>query len=84
MKNERKTDRRTIFIISAIKDAFLKLIEQKSYNQINVAEFCREARITRSTFYLHYDNLTDVLNEILDEVLLFNKTYIEPVKAYLI
>ncbi|MQS76076.1 TetR/AcrR family transcriptional regulator [Companilactobacillus halodurans] len=78
MKNKRKTDRRTVYTINAIKKAFLKLIEQNSYSQINVTSLCREAEITRSTFYLHFDNLTDVLNEVLDEALLFSNTEVEP------
>lgn len=72
--NKHKTDRRTIYTLNVIKDAFLKLIEQMPYNQIKVTELCREAGITRSTFYSHYDNLTDVLNELLDEALLFTNT----------
>lgn len=71
MSNQRKQDRRTIYTISIIKDTFLELINHEQYNQLTVAKLCREAEITRSTFYLHFDNLTDVLNSVLDDALLF-------------
>jgi len=67
------TDRRTIYTVNTIKDSFLKLIEQQPYTQIAVTQLCRTAEITRSTFYLHFDNLTDVLNAVLDDALLFNQ-----------
>ncbi|WP_119326738.1 TetR/AcrR family transcriptional regulator [Companilactobacillus musae] len=74
MTKERKIDRRTLYTINIIKDSFLDLINQKTYTQINVAELCRQADITRSTFYLHFDNLTDVLNNVLDDAFLFNQS----------
>lgn len=69
--DNHKTDRRTIYTINVIKDAFLELIDKEPYSKINVAKLCRKAEITRSTFYLHFDNLTDVLNVVLDDALLF-------------
>lgn len=70
----RKTDRRTLYTLRVIKDAFLKLVKQESYAKITVTELCRQADITRSTFYLHYNSLTDVLNEVLDDALLLSQT----------
>lgn len=66
---KRKTDRRTLYTLTIIKDTFLKLINHKPYSKINVSELCREADITRSTFYLHYNNISDVLNDVLDDAL---------------
>lgn len=79
-------DRRTIYTINVVKDAFLDLISEKSYPEINVAMICRKADITRSTFYLHFDNLTDVLNAVLDDALLFtgeSSFTIDPAKVSL-
>lgn len=73
----RKTDRRTLYTRKVIKDAFIKLVNQQSYTKITVAQICREAEITRSTFYLHYNQLSDVLNEVLDDALLFSDTAAE-------
>lgn len=70
----RKTDRRTLYTLRVIKDTFLKLVKQESYAKVTVTQLCREADITRSTFYLHYNSITDVLNEVLDDALLLSQT----------
>lgn len=70
---ERKIDRRTQYTINVIKEAFLDLIGQSSYSKITVAQICRHAEITRSTFYIHFNNLTDVLNSVLDDALMISQ-----------
>ena len=52
-----------------IKDALLELLQNTAYEKITVTALCRQAEITRATFYLHYDNIDDVLNELLDDAL---------------
>lgn len=69
-KKIRKTDRRTLYTINVVKDAFIDLIKTDGYLGISVAKLCREAEITRSTFYSHFDNLDDVLNSVLDDALM--------------
>lgn len=64
----RKTDRRTLYTKSAIKDAFLDLCSKDRYSRITIADLCRRAQISRGTFYLHYSNVAEVLEEVLDEV----------------
>lgn len=73
MKKERKADRRTLYTINVIKDALLAAIREKQYDHINVAEICRRAEISRTTFYLHYDSLDEVLDDIIDDALLFSE-----------
>lgn len=65
----RKTDRRTLYTLDVIKDTFLKLIKQKSYNKITITDLCRIADITSSTFYIHYNSITDMLNDVWDDAL---------------
>ena len=57
---ERKTDRRTILTKTVIKDSLLELLAYSVYEKITVTAVCREAGITRATFYLHYQNLDEV------------------------
>lgn len=75
MENERKrkTDRRTLYTRSAIKDAVLRLVETTPFDRINVTAVCREADIARATFYLHFDGMEDVLDSIIDDALLFSE-----------
>ena len=66
---ERKTDRRTIMTKTMVKDALLELLKETHYERITVSSLCRQAEITRTTFYLHYPNLNAVLDEVLDDAL---------------
>lgn len=63
----RKTDRRTLYTQTVIKDALLELLAEMSFDRITVASLCRQAEITRPTFYLHYDNLMQVLDGLIDD-----------------
>lgn len=65
----RKTDRRTIITKGIIKDSLLELLQDTSYEKVTISALCRQAEITRATFYLHYDNIDNVLDELLDDAL---------------
>ncbi len=47
-------------------EAFLKLLSEKEFEFITVKEICKEAGVNRSTFYLHYETVGDLLDETLD------------------
>ncbi len=68
-KKTRKTDRRTLCTCAAIRDALLSLLAEKEYTDISVSDLCRAAEISRGTFYLHYDNISQVLGELFDGAL---------------
>lgn len=44
-------------------EAFLTLLEQKDFEYITVKEICAAAGVNRSTFYLHYETVGDLLAE---------------------
>lgn len=46
--------------------AFLELLEEKDFAYITVKEICKRAGVHRSTFYLHYETITDLLSESID------------------
>ncbi len=69
----KKTDRRTLYSKKVIREAFLLLKRTKAYNDITVTDICREAEISRGTFYLHYRNTAEVLDEVLEEALSFTR-----------
>lgn len=66
----RKMDRRTIYTRNTVKDALLELLEEQPFEKITVAALCRKAEITRATFYLHFQDINDVLDELLNEALM--------------
>ena len=43
--------------------ALISLLKKKSFEYITVKELCETAKVNRSTFYLHYENLGDLLDE---------------------
>lgn len=51
---ERKTDRRTRYTRRVIKEAFLELLQKQRFSKVTVTAICKQADITRATFYLHY------------------------------
>lgn len=69
MKELKRVDRRTRYTINVIKESFLKLIDQLPYSKVTITQLCKEADLTRSTFYLHFNSLTDLLNEVIDDAL---------------
>lgn len=49
--------------------ALLSLLEKKPFEYVTISELCEMAGVNRSTFYLHYENTSDVLKEALAYVL---------------
>ncbi len=44
-------------------EALLQLLEKKEFAYITVKEICEQAQVNRSTFYLHYETMDDLLSE---------------------
>lgn len=49
-----------------MNQALLYLLEKKNYDQITVKELCEKAGVNRSTFYLHYESMDDLLVETIE------------------
>ena len=49
--------------------ALLSLLEKKPFEYITISEICEKAEVNRSTFYLHYENTSDLLKETTAYVL---------------
>ena len=43
--------------------ALISLLKKKSFDYITVSEICETAGVNRSTFYLHYETVGDLLDE---------------------
>ena len=61
---EKKVDRRVIKTRRQLKKGLAALMKEKSVNQITVKEPVEEVDINRSTFYLHFKDIQDLLREI--------------------
>ena len=62
-------DQREIKTKRAIKNAFLMLRAQKSIEKITIRELAALAEISKATFYLHYQDIYDLSEQIGKEVL---------------
>ena len=47
-------------------EALLQLLEKKDFAFISVKEICQKAGVNRSTFYLHYENTNELLEETIE------------------
>ena len=59
----RETDTR-----DKLKKALMILLNEKSLNDISVSELTKEAHINRGTFYLHYDDKMDLVDNLVEEI----------------
>ena len=49
-------------------EALLALLAKKNYEFITVKEICEKAGVNRSTFYLHYETVNDLLTESVEYI----------------
>ena len=50
-------------------EALIALMQKKEFEYITVKELCDKAGVNRSTFYLHYENMSDLLEETLQHII---------------
>lgn len=59
----KKTESKYFHTAERFDKALLSLLEKKPFEYVTVSELCEAAEVNRSTFYLHYENTSDVLKE---------------------
>ena len=50
--------------IRLIENAFLQILEEKHFEAITIGDITKKASINRGTFYLHFEDKYDLLNQI--------------------
>lgn len=63
-----QTDKRIIKTRTSIKTAFMELVESREPAKISVSDLAARALVNRSTFYLHYSDVSDVARDIENEI----------------
>ena len=78
-KNESK------YFNTAIRmdEALITLLEKKNFEYITIKEICDTAGVNRSTFYLHYENTSDLLHETTRYVIDKHLAYYEIDKEHI-
>ena len=57
--------RRTLMTKKLFASALIELMQVKPYHKITVKEICEQADLNRTTFYLHYNDISELFNEIV-------------------
>lgn len=64
-----KSESKYFATAARMDEAFLELIEKKDFAYITVKEICEKAGVNRSTFYLHYETVSDLLAESTQHII---------------
>ena len=72
---------------SDIKEAFIQLLATKSLEDITISQLTKKAGVNRSTFYLHYLDKQDFLEQLKEETLstvrmILRKEALEAILSY--
>ena len=65
MNKQKEKYSSTAFLMD---EALIQLLNEKDYEYITVKEVCKKAGVNRSTFYLHYESIDDLLEETLEYI----------------
>ena len=60
-----KQESKYCYTASLMDEALLLLLEEKDFDRITVKELCERAGVNRTTFYLHYETMNDLLDETI-------------------
>lgn len=63
--NFKKEDLRVQKTRKALQDALHELVEQHSFSKLSVYDLCERALVSRSAFYVHYQDKYDLLDRLL-------------------
>ena len=74
MNNERgqrgvtKSESKYFNTARMMDEALIELLCKKDIQYISVKEICAKAGVNRSTFYLHYETISDLLEETIEHI----------------
>ena len=63
MDMKKQLDIRVVRTQNALLESLEEIIATKKLSQITITELCSKAAINRNTFYYHYNNIYELLNE---------------------
>ncbi|MDR2480225.1 MAG: TetR family transcriptional regulator C-terminal domain-containing protein [Treponema sp.] len=69
MNREIKTNRKTQYTRKVLRDSLVELMRQKPVSKITIKELCQTADINRTTFYVHYRDQYDLLQQIEEDTI---------------
>ena len=56
-----------------LKEGLLSCLANNSFESVTVTSLCKASSITRSTFYLHYSNIMEIVDDLVDDAIAYSK-----------
>ncbi len=66
---EESSNRKVRYTRKVLRDSLVELLITKPISRITITELCKKADINRTTFYAHYKDQFDLLNQVEEETL---------------
>lgn len=63
-----KTDLRVLKTKKALKKSLEELLQNESFDKLTVSEICENAYVNRVTFYCHYQDKYELLQDFIDDI----------------
>ena len=63
-----KDDQRIALTKRLLREGLLRLLSKTELNKISVTQLCTESGINRATFYRHYEQPRDILNDLKGDI----------------
>lgn len=76
---QEKENRRVRMTKKLLKDALIELMQKDRISKISIKKICEQADVNRTTFYLHYTDQYALLDDIINEIYQYTKTYLSEV-----
>jgi AcrR family transcriptional regulator len=64
-----KESRKVLYTKKTLKESLLVLLHEKDISKITVKELCQVADVNRSTFYSHYKDVFDIIEQMEDHIM---------------
>ena len=55
-----------------LKEGLLSWLANNSFESVTVTSLCKASGITRSTFYLHYNNIMEIVDDLVDDAIAYS------------
>ncbi len=70
----KSSESKYLYTAKLMNQALIEILEKKDIDFISITEITKKAGVNRSTFYLHYDNVYDLLEETIENI---NKEFVD-------
>ncbi|WP_110927529.1 TetR/AcrR family transcriptional regulator [Bacillus massiliglaciei] len=80
-KKKPRTDPRILRTRQLLKNAFVELLQEMDSEKITVNRLAERATINRVTFYLHYQDIPDMVEKMAEEMIQDISAVVSPVQA---